>query len=247
MELSELVAWQGRLLSFDDRTGIGYEITPKLGVIPRFILTEGDGTQAKGQKTEWATIKDGRLYVGSFGKEYILPGNVVKNRWNLWIKIIEPNGYVHHVDWTDKYEVVRKATGSSFPGYNVHEAIHFDDVHRKWIVLPRRVSSDPYDEKLDELRGSNLVLVLDEDFTRVERKIAVGPHIPLRGWSTFKFLPKSNNDLIVAVKTEEQENKLTGQAVQQSFITVFRLSDGLELMPQTPVPGAMKFEGLEFL
>ena len=49
------------------------------------------------------------------------------------------------------------------------------------MVLPRRVSSDKYDEKLDERRGSNLVLILDEEFTKVERKFPVGPMIPLRG------------------------------------------------------------------
>lgn len=129
----------------------------------------------------------------------------------------------------------------------IHEAIMFDEIHRKWVVLPRRVSSEKYDEKLDERRGSNLVMVLDEDFTRVERKFPVGPAIPLRGWSSFAFLPKSNNDLVVALRTEEEENKVTGRAFQRSFITVFRMSDGAELMEQTGVPGNFKFEGVEFL
>ena len=247
MELSELQTWQGKLMSFDDRTGIAYEITKDMKAIARYILMEGDGLQPKGQKTEWATVKDGVMYVGSFGKEYVNQDGTIKNRWNLWVSTIDENGNVGHEDWTDKFEVLRKATGASWPGYMIHEAIRFDDVGRKWVVCPRRVSSDKYDEKLDERRGSNLVMILDEGFTKVERMFSVGPQIPLRGWSTFQFVPGTGNDVVVAVKTEEDENKLTGATQQRSFVTVFRLSDGKELMPQTPIPGKAKFEGLDFL
>lgn len=118
-------------------------------------------------------MKDGSLYVGSFGKEYTKNGVVVK-RWNLWInvskvvdkvdmcmtlsQVIDPNGKVKHLNWEKNYELLRKETGSSFPGYMVHEAIHWDPHTRQWFVLPRRVSSESYDEKLDEKKGSNLVL-----------------------------------------------------------------------------------------
>lgn len=247
MEFSELVTYMGKLFTVDDRTGVVYELTQNMKAIPRHILMEGDGENAKGQKSEWATEKDGLLYIGSFGKEYVNSDGTIKNRWNMWVSVVDPFGRVTHEDWTDKYEVLRKATGASWPGYMIHEAIAFDQINRRWVVLPRRVSPDMYDEKTDERKGSNLVLILDEDFTRVERKFAVGPHIPLRGWSTFKFQPGSNNDVVVAVKTEEEENKQTGKSQQRSFITVFRLSDGAELMEQTPIPGPYKFEGLEFL
>eukprot|EP00920_Eleutheroschizon_duboscqi_P019326 GHVT01045853.1.p1 GENE.GHVT01045853.1~~GHVT01045853.1.p1 ORF type:complete len:253 (-),score=32.25 GHVT01045853.1:1904-2662(-) len=70
MELSELVLHRGQLLSFDDRTGIVYEHLKKGVAVPRTVLTEGDGDTAKGMKHEWATEKDGQLWVGSFGKEY---------------------------------------------------------------------------------------------------------------------------------------------------------------------------------
>jgi soluble calcium-activated nucleotidase 1 len=247
MEFSELVTFNGKLLTVDDRTGVVFELTDKLKAIPRHILMEGDGEQPKGQKSEWATVKDGLLYIGSFGKEYVNKDGSIKNRWNLWVSVIDKEGKVTHEDWTSKYEVLRKATESAWPGYMIHEAIEFDSINRKWVVLPRRVSTDPYDEKLDERRGSNLVMILDEDFTRVEKKFAVGPAIPLRGWSTFKFQPASNNDIVVAIKTEEEENKVTGKSMQRSFLTVFRMSDGTELMEQTPIPGSFKYEGLEFL
>lgn len=188
------------------------------------------------------------MYIGSFGKEYVNQDGTIKNRNNLWVSIIDENGAITHEDWTKKYDVLREATSATWPGYMIHEAIRFDEINRKWVVLPRRVSSDKYDEKLDERRGSNLVLILDEDFTRVERKFPVGPMIPLRGkalirktnqtitnthailgWSSFEFFPKSKNDIVVALKTEEEENKVTGKAFQRSFITVFRLSDGEEV------------------
>eukprot|EP00002_Diphylleia_rotans_P001397 TRINITY_DN1078_c0_g1_i3.p1 TRINITY_DN1078_c0_g1~~TRINITY_DN1078_c0_g1_i3.p1 ORF type:complete len:246 (+),score=50.69 TRINITY_DN1078_c0_g1_i3:53-790(+) len=75
MELSELVNFNGRLLSFDDRTGIVFEIIGS-DAVPRYILMDGDGKSGKGYKSEWATIKDGYLYVGSMGKEWSTPQGV---------------------------------------------------------------------------------------------------------------------------------------------------------------------------
>lgn len=67
-ELSELVLFQRRLLTFDDRTGIMFEVVnfrdsgatgkdraPAL--VPRQIMMEGDGVTDKGMKIEWATVK----------------------------------------------------------------------------------------------------------------------------------------------------------------------------------------------
>ena len=133
MELSELQTWKGQLLSFDDRTGIAYEITKDMKAIARYILMEGDGLQQKGQKTEWATVKDNILYVGSFGKEYVNQDGSIKNRWNLWVSTIDENGNVGHEDWTQKYEVLRKATGASWPGYMIHEVCFFKRFQLYWL------------------------------------------------------------------------------------------------------------------
>lgn len=48
MELSELVAFNGKLYSVDDRTGVVYNIDGNKAV-PWVILTDGDGSVAKGQ------------------------------------------------------------------------------------------------------------------------------------------------------------------------------------------------------
>lgn len=48
MELSELVTFNGKLYSFDDRTGIVYSIGEDDTVLPWIILMDGNGTDFKG-------------------------------------------------------------------------------------------------------------------------------------------------------------------------------------------------------
>lgn len=49
MELSELVTFNGKLYSFDDRTGIVYNIGEDDTVLPWIILMDGNGTNFKGR------------------------------------------------------------------------------------------------------------------------------------------------------------------------------------------------------
>lgn len=65
---------------------------------------------------------------------------------------------------------------------------------------------------------------------------------PERGFSTFKFLPGSNDEIILALKSVEEASTGT----QGSYITLFTLK-GDVLLEETVVPGAHKFEGLEFV
>ena len=244
-ELSELVEWKGDLLTFDDRTGVVFKIAKNYELIPLHILMEGNGETSKGEKIEWATVKDGSLYVGSFGKEYTNNDGSSRTRNNLWISVIDAKGNVKHIDWTETYNKIRKKLHAAFPGYIITEAIHWEPIERRWWVLPRRVSSDPYDEKKDERMGSNIVLSASEDFSSF-REMRVGPQIPLRGWSSVKFLPGTKNRVLVALKTEEEEDKITGSGAQDTYITVFDVN-GKVLLPQTQIPGNVKFEGIEFL
>lgn len=69
MELSELVTFNGRIYTFDDRTGIVFELVNDK-VAPWVILTDGETISEKGFKSEWATVKNNQLYVGSMGKEW---------------------------------------------------------------------------------------------------------------------------------------------------------------------------------
>lgn len=247
LELSELATWQGKLWTFDDRSGAVFEITNSREpvCIPRYILMEGDGNNDKGQKTEWATVKDGKLYVGSFGKPYTQNG-VITTRNNLWISIIHPSGFVEHEDWTKRYERMQADTDSVYPGYMVHEAIHFDEINRLWYVLPRRVSHDPYDEKRDEVMGSNLMLVYDENFDKLRKKISIGRSVPTHGWSSFKFIPYTNNRVILGLRSMEIEDKADGAGEQNTYVTIFDV-EGNVYLEEELIPGGHKYEGIEFI
>lgn len=49
MELSELRVFNGKLYTFDDRTGIVYQIIDNHKIIPWVLLTDGDGQSMKGE------------------------------------------------------------------------------------------------------------------------------------------------------------------------------------------------------
>lgn len=93
MELSELVTFNGRILTFDDRTGLVYEVIGDK-VVPWIILMDGDGHSAKGFKSEWATVKDEVLFVGSMGKEWTSANGDFESYDPMYVKAININGEV---------------------------------------------------------------------------------------------------------------------------------------------------------
>lgn len=95
MELSELVTFNGRILTFDDRTGLVYEL---LGdrVIPWIVLMDGDGRASKGFKSEWATVKDEILYVGSMGKEWTTAAGEFGSYDPMYVKAVTMTGEVSY-------------------------------------------------------------------------------------------------------------------------------------------------------
>jgi len=207
--------------------------------IPRWILPSGDGrTTAKGLKCEWMTVKDDVLYAGSIGKEYIRGGKVA-NYDNTWVKTVDRVGVVHHVDWKIIFDKLRAATGTEYPGYIVHEAVGWSEQMRKWVFLPRRMSTEAYDEKLDEKKGSNLALIVDEDFSKI-KQVTVGTQIPSHGFSSFKFIPYRENEVVALKSVEDGENI-------KSFMTVFDVLTGEVLMDEIEVSTNTKFEGVEIL
>ena len=121
MELSELTVYKDRLLSFDDRTGTVFEILSSMDgknsyVVPRFVITEGDGDTDKGMKWEWATIKNNELIMGSMGKEFTNAAGEVENTNNLWTAVLNERGELRRDDWEDKFAFVRKLVGAAPPG-----------------------------------------------------------------------------------------------------------------------------------
>lgn len=238
MELSDLAYFNGKLYTFDDRTGIVYQVDRAKGLaIPQHILMDGNGQTTKGFKCEWAAVKDDRLYVGGLGKEWTTPEGELVSRDPQWVKSIDTEGRVHHHNWTPVYEALREATGTSNPGYLIHEAVRFHPALRRWYFLPRRVSTEAYNDALDEKRGANVVISTNEQFEDI--KIShIGPQIATRGFSSFAFVPFREHE-VVALKTEEYDGNIA------TYISVFNLH-GEVLLAEDKI-GDVKYEGVEFL
>lgn len=142
MELSELVTFNGKLLSFDDRTGLIYEIVNDKP-IPWVILLDGDGHSTKGFKSEWATVKQQTLYVGSMGKEWTTSAGDFENHNPMYVKAITPGGEVRSLNWVNNFKQLRLHSQQiSWPGYMIHESGAWSDIKQRWFFLPRRCSKE---------------------------------------------------------------------------------------------------------
>uniref|UniRef100_A0A1A7XTX9 Soluble calcium-activated nucleotidase 1 n=4 Tax=Iconisemion striatum TaxID=60296 RepID=A0A1A7XTX9_9TELE len=237
MELSELVVFNGKLYSVDDRTGVVYHIDGDKAV-PWVILPDGDGSVAKGFKAEWLAVKDEHLYVGGLGKEWTTTEGEFVNNNPEWVKVVGFRGDVQHENWVPRYTSMKLAAGIEPPGYLIHESAAWSETLQRWFFLPRRASKERYEEMADERRGTNLILSCSPDFkdTKVSR---MGPNIPTHGFSSFKFIPNTDDQIILALKSEEDARKIA------TYITAFTL-DGRILLPETKI-GDVKYEGLEFI
>eukprot|EP00166_Cyanidium_caldarium_P006146 ctg_820.g186 len=256
MELSELVQWRGHLLAPCDRTGIVYEIRQPLQqrpyAAPRYVLATGDGEHVKGFKAEWMAVQHDALLIGGHGRETTsgTDGTHVENDDPLWVKRIAAAGasasgadaQVSHLNWTERFERLRRAAGLAFPGYLEHEAAIWSERRRMWLFLPRRFSQQPYHEERNEFRGWNKYLLTDADFQTVRVMALDVPLVGERGFSSVKFVPDTADRLAAALRTVEHER----QGVYRTFMTVFEVDTGRVLMPDMPV-GEAKYEGLEFL
>ena len=78
----------------------------------------------------------------------------------------------------------------------------------------------------------------NEDFSQIKMS-RIGPFNPTHGFSSFKFIPNTNDQVIVALKSEEDNGKIA------TYLLVFNL-DGEVLLDETKI-GDHKFEGIEFI
>lgn len=106
--------------------------------------------------------------------------------------------------------------------------------------MPRKASSKAYNEVEDEKKGTNLMLTTDERFQAVEMVTVGNEPNPLLGFSSFKFIPNLDDELIVAIKSKEIGSEIS------TYILVFDTS-GKILLPETLVDNQIKFEGIEFV
>ena len=238
MELSELCKFNGNLYACDDSTGIVFRITDDQP-IPWVILQDGDGNQRRPFKAEWMTRKDGEVYVGSTGKEYTDDDGDIADTHRLFVKRITADGCVTHIDWRENYLAVREKVGISFPGYMIHEAVEWSEVKQKWLFLPRRMSHECYDDVKDERRATNVLITASEDFTELSM-VRVGELDVARGFSTFKFVPGTEDNIAIGLKTVEIDD-YTG-----TYVCVFDVVTGDVIMKDQWISGT-KYEGIEFL
>jgi soluble calcium-activated nucleotidase 1 len=123
-------------------------------------------------------------------------------------------------------------------GYLIHEAVNWSEKHKRWFFLPRRASNERYDETKDERLGTNFLITADSNFQDIKVS-KVGPMVPSHGFSSFKFLPGTDDEVIVALKSEEDQGK------SATYLTVFTIK-GEVLLAETKVADN-KYEGIEFL
>lgn len=228
-EFSELVMFGERLLTFDDRTGLVCEIRNDSQLVPRQILMTGSGDERfKGFKSEWATLKDDSLIVGSHGKK---PAEE-------WVKQLDRDYRLVSLDWRERYRRIRQALDVGDSGYVIHEAVEWHPQRREWLFFPRKISHEPFDEPVDEReKGSNTLIIADEHFDNI-RTLSVGERVPERGVSSFKLIPGRPNECI-GLKSVEIGDRT------ETYLFCFDL-DGRILQEDTFL-GHYKCEGVEIL
>lgn len=207
LELSEAVRYNNQLLAVCDVTGLVYRIDlARKQVYQRLALADGDGDSTKPFKAEWATVKDGALLIGSMGREWYRDDGTIENFNNQWVKRLDASGDVRSVNWRPVYEALRTATNTTSPGYLWHEALEWDARHRRWLILPRKASeAEPFDDKLDEKRATNLLLVASEDFSSIEVR-RVGPLEPEWGFTAVRKVPGTDS-VFLALKAMEVDGR----------------------------------------
>jgi soluble calcium-activated nucleotidase 1 len=241
LELSELIHFDGKLLTCDDRTGIIYEVNiGKLELFPRFIVPTGNGNKTKGFKCEWMAVKDQELYVGSTGKEWTNKQGKLISYDTQWIKIIDRHGEQRAIDWREQYNALPDKIGirGHADGYIVHEAVNWNPYSNEWAFLPRRVSHEPYDADTESNKGSNHLFTANDDFSNVNFALVGDKHIE-QGFSSFKFLPHRPNE-VIALKTVELADRI------ETYVTVIDIVANEYLMKETRIE-SNKYEGIEFI
>eukprot|EP01062_Namystynia_karyoxenos_P034850 TRINITY_DN2551_c0_g1_i1.p1 TRINITY_DN2551_c0_g1~~TRINITY_DN2551_c0_g1_i1.p1 ORF type:complete len:474 (+),score=136.89 TRINITY_DN2551_c0_g1_i1:67-1488(+) len=247
MELSALQVWRpsDQIFTCDDRTGIVFELrVATLQLYPRWILAGGDGNTERPFKCEWMATKDGLLYIGSVGKEWVEGGREVHNDFQ-WVKVVTGNkeGSARSVLWEPVYDHIRRTLNAEPPGYVVHEAVQWSTAHQRWFFLPLRVSTVRWDDRDQYQRSSQVLVSCDTSFEHCE-SVAVGHAseghrlAPGRGFVEFKFVPNTGDTVIAAVRVDDADSK--------SYLTVFTVR-GKVLMPDVLIPGDQKYEGLEIM
>lgn len=272
MELSEVSWFNGHLVTPDDHTGMLLEIMSPRGLLgpetraqfygaasnvppttfQRTHLRDGLGNDSNiNFKAEWMAVKGDELYIGGHGKPFTHPsdGRRILSDNPRWVKVVDKDFKVQHVNWTDKYDALSKAAGVSFPGYVMHEAALWSAERSEWVFLPRRRSKEPFDPVTSERTGWNGLIIASEDFKKISTieiqwlKDSTG----LKGFSSAKFVPGTQDRLIVALRTIEVDpSRRNPKRETATFLSVFEIPSGKLVLAEERISNT-KLEGIEFL
>ena len=257
-EYSALEVFDGKLLTFCDRTGNIDELVLSQDEAGKTVVTVaplvdgegknvsismGDGTNGKPLKIEWTTQKGGKLVIGSTGKERTDDDGNIVHEGEMWCKVLDPGPAfsVSHIDTREYYNGLRAAAMCpQGAGYMIHESGRWSTEHNMWLFAPRKLSRNPYDEVIDASKCVNLMLASPDpvagDGTGVIMQRYLG-FSELRGCSDFMFVPGTRDCHVFILRTEETlDNVIT------SYASVIDL-EGTILMAETVVARARKFEG----
>eukprot|EP01083_Nonionella_stella_P246685 856112_1 len=128
----------------------------------------------------------------------------------------------------------------------------------RWYFLPRNVlhkpfiTDDAHAQAIQaEFSSSSLMISCSEDFSECKVQ-TVGTKIADRGFSSFKFVPGSNDAKVVALKTVEKYDPATDKTTFKTYFTMFELSANNEgaatiLKDDELISDDKKFGGIDFL
>lgn len=240
MELSELVRYKHVWYAFCDYSGLVYKIEPSTGkTFQRWAIADGDGNEPKPYKTEWATVKDGTIWIGSIGFEWYGANGEVVHRNAEWIKTIDTYGTVSNLNWHPVYQTIRTMTNTTLPGYMWHEAVEWEPAQRIWIMLPRFASTEhKYSPGREQRDTASLLIVANEGFTDIQVR-RLDHHDPRFGFTSVRRLPGSQR-LFMALRVHEDGDTHRTQAC------VLDLNGRFYTDPPYIEVGDRKFEGLAF-
>uniref|UniRef100_A0A672KLA8 Calcium activated nucleotidase 1b n=1 Tax=Sinocyclocheilus grahami TaxID=75366 RepID=A0A672KLA8_SINGR len=241
---------RGHLLVSDSGDSVSVEWDPETVVLESHLSEKG-----RGMELSELVAFNGHLYSvdDRTGVVYriegnravpwvILPdgdGSVSKGKYGLCVSFLKGGGcQCQSTIVGGTWVCVTSHHQESENGYLIHESAVWSERLQRWFFLPRRASSERYEETADERRGTNLILSCSLDFSQISVS-RVGPLKPTLGFSSFRFIPDTDDQIVLALKSEEDAGQIA------TYITAFTL-DGRILLPDTKI-GDVKYEGLEFI
>lgn len=88
------------------------------------------------------------------------------------------------------------------------------------------------------MMGCNKLISADENFQQIDI-VELGPYKATYGFSSFKFVPGTNDNVILAIMSEEFNGKTA------THLTVFTI-EGKTLLGPIKIKTDFKYEGIDF-